>query len=259
MKIYKEELSDVTRYIQNHKHFKLDHYEDSFKQLMKLIKKFKTIDHKTKILEIGTGTGWFPVLCNMQGICCRGLEISPYLVDYAKNFGKTYGIKADIELGNIEETDIGDLKYDIIIASSVFEHVEHWQEGLKKAFKALKPKGLLYFYSTNKFSFKSGEYDFPLYGWMPNNWRYRLRISRQGDDIMKLGIDFNQFTHFQLESFFKKLGFSIVLDRLGLIDADIISKHRLIKRIILQILRSCKLFKQLFLIFKPSTLFICVK
>jgi hypothetical protein len=32
----------------------------------------------------------------------------------------------------------------------------------------------------NKFSLKSGEYAFPLYGWLPNSLRYKLRIAGQG-------------------------------------------------------------------------------
>ena len=85
--------------------------------------------------------------------------------------GYAYGVVPEIALGNIEDTEIGTAQYDVIIASNVFEHVELWREGLRKIAVALKPGGLLFFESTNKFSFTSGEYSaFPLYGfygWLP--------------------------------------------------------------------------------------------
>jgi len=259
MKIHKEELSDVTRYIQNHRHISLDEQEKTFEIKMRYIKRFKTIDQKMKLLEIGTGTGWFPILCEKKGISCMGLEISPQLIAYARNFGRRYGIEPDIRLGNIEETDIGRSEYDVIIASSVFEHVEYWQKGIRKVFTALKPGGLFYFSSTNKFSFRSSEYNFPLYGWLPDSWRYRLRISRQGEDIMKLGIDFNQFTYFQLRRFFKELGFSIALDQVDMLDPDNLANPRIWKKIVLRILKRIKPTKHLALLFRPGTSFICIK
>lgn len=259
MKIYYEKLSDVIRYIENHKHIKLEDKEPEFEAILKCINRFKPINQNTKILEVGTGIGWFPILCKKKGISCKGLEISPHLIEYARHFGRKYGIEPDIELGNIEVTDIGISRYDVIIASSVFEHVEHWQKGMQRIFAALKPGGLFYFYSTNKFSLVSGEYNFPLYGWLPNSWRYRLRISRQGPDIMKLGIDFNQFTYFGLRRFFKDLGFSLVLDRIEFLDPNNLNDPKLWKKIVIKILKQVNFLKNLILFFSPGTFFICIK
>jgi hypothetical protein len=146
----------------------------------------------------------------------------------------------------------------MIFANSIFEHVEHWQKGVQRCFDALKFDGLLGFNSTNKFSFRSGEYDFPLYGWLPNSWRYRLRKARQGEDIMKWGIDFHQFTYPQLRRFFKKIGFSVVMDRIDILDANHLNNPTLQKKIILKILKDYKL-KHLYLTFASGTYFICIK
>lgn len=259
MKIYDEELSDVTRYLRNQKDISLDDKQEDFHGLMQAITRFKTLDKNAKFLEIGTGLGWFPILCQKNGISCKGLEISRQLVEYAKNFGGKYGIEPDIELGNIEESDIGRSEYDVIIANSIFEHVECWQKGLEKIFDALKPGGLLFFSSTNKFSFTSGEYNFPLYGWLPDKWRYRLRIARQGQDIIKLGIDFHQFTYFQLRRFFKNLGFSIILDRIDIPDPEALNEAKIWKKLVLRILKGVKPLKHVALFFASGTVFICIK
>ena len=257
MHIHYEELQDVARYIENHSHITLAEQTPTLENILNNIRKHKPLDHNTKILEIGVGSGWFQIYCKRQGLQISGLEISPQLLEVAQEYGRRHETELDLEVGNIEDTDIGNATYDVIVASSVFEHVEDWQKGVQKIYDALKPGGLFYFDSTNKFSFVSGEYNFPLYGWLPNGWRYRLRKSRQGEDIMKLGIDFHQFTYPQLRGFFRRVGFSKVLDLVDFKDLDRIGDYK--KRVIFNSMKKSKPLKHLALTFLPATMFICVK
>jgi SAM-dependent methyltransferase len=257
MKVLCESIPEIDRYIQNKKHLFLRDYEVNFREYLAVIRRFITIEEDTKILEIGTGTGWFPILCQMEGISCKGLEISPQLIAYARELGRPLGIEPDIELGNIEERSIGTELYDVIIAQSVFEHVEYWEKAIQNVFSALRPGGLFLFSSTNKFSFVSGEHNFPLYGWLPDRWRYRLRIARQGPEIMKLGIDFNQFTYPQLRRTFKKVGFSRVLDRVEISSPDQVACPW--KRAVLRACKRLRLLNKFVLCFSHLTTFACTK
>lgn len=259
MRISDRELNDVVRYIENHKHIKVADKLGEFEDLMSRIRPFKEIGPDTRILEIGTGTGWLPTLCKMKGLQCRGLEISPQLVEYGRELGRENNVETDIELGNIEDCDVGESVYDVILALSVFEHVEHWQEGLRKIYRALKPGGVFYFISTNKFSPKSGEYSFPLYGWMPNFMRYRLRIMCQGPDIMELGIDFHQYTYPQLRRFFTGLGYTQVFDRIDIVQASGFRKSSGKKQLLLKAARRSRLLRNLVLLPVSTTNFICLK
>jgi len=257
MHIHYEELQDVARYIENHSHITLEDQKPLLENILNNIKRHTKLDRNSKILEIGVGSGWFQIYCKQQGLQISGLEISPQLMEVAQEYGRRHETELDLEVGNIEDTEIGVAQYDVIVASSVFEHVEDWQKGVQKIFDALKPGGLFYFDSTNKFSFVSGEYNFPLYGWMPNGLRYRLRKARQGEDIMKLGIDFHQFTYPQLRSFFKRVGFSQVLDLVDYKDLDRIGDYK--KRVVFSSMKKSKPLKHLALTFLPATMFICVK
>ena len=259
MEIYDGKLDDVTRYLERHEHIPIEDMEKNFELILKKIRPFKSIGPETEILEVGVGTGWIQILCKQKGIKCKGLEISPQLVEYAHEYGKRYGIEPDIELGNIEDTDIGESRYDVIIATSVFEHVEHWREGLEKIYRALRPGGAFFFYSTNKFSPKSGEYDFPLYGWLPDAWRYRLRVARQGEDIMKLGIDFNQFTFSGLRRAFRKIGYSEIYDRLDLFSMGAAQDTQSPKASLLRFANNLPPLKHLVLLFAYGTQFVCIK
>jgi len=158
MEVYKEELGDVTRYLNNHASETLEDKEPDFRRILKYVGKFKAIHPGLRMIEIGTGMGSFPILCKLSGLRCEGLEISRQLIEHAHNWGKRVGAEPDIRLGNLEEEDLGEAVYDVIVASSVFEHVELWRPSLEKLFRALKPGGALFFESTNKWSVKSGEF-----------------------------------------------------------------------------------------------------
>jgi SAM-dependent methyltransferase len=257
MRIHEEEPGAIREYIDKHRDVAIEDEEPTFQHYMARVTKFKNIDASTRMLEIGIGTGWFPVLCKVKGLSCKGLEISPHLLEYAKALGAQCGVEPDLELANIEDYDLGKEQYDVIIASSVFEHVEHWEVGLKKVFDALKPGGVLFFESTNKFSFRSAEFHFPLYGWLPDAARYRLRMAVQGPDIMHLGIDFNQFRYGQLRRVFKKLGFSRVVDRVEL--ADLSTKTGWKRSLLAAAQKSALLKTVMHTFIVEVTTFICVK
>lgn len=259
MEIHDEKLADVARYIELHANTRYEDQRPVIENIFYTVNRFKPIDQNSRVLEIGVGNGWLQIYGKQQAYNIRGLEISPQLIEVARRNAEKYGAQVDLELGNIEETDIGNAEYDVIIASSVFEHVEDWEAGVQKIFRALKPGGLFYFDSTNKFSFTSGEYSFPLYGWMPDTWRFRLRRLRQGEDIMKCGIDFHQFTYPRLRRFFEQTGFSMVLDLVDFKDISSIKTPTTGKRIVLSSVKRLKPLKHLLLTFTSATIFVCIK
>lgn len=258
MKVH-EDLVHVGEYIEQRKALSLETFQPEFENILKRIEKFKPIEQETRMLEVGTGIGWFVILCNKNGIHCEGLEICPQFVDYARQLGRRYHVEPNIRLGNIEETDIGRSIYDVVVATSTFEHVEHWEKGIQRVFHALKPKGLFYFYSTNRFSLWSGECHIPFYSWLPDRWRYGLRIARHGEDIMKLGIDFNQFSPFQLKSFFKNVGFSRIFDQFEVLDSENVMHKKRWKEKVLKAIQVSSALKPVALLFSSGTLFICEK
>jgi len=258
MKIHYDAPADVHKYIGTHRNIALEAKIPQFESLLRPVRRFKELTPETKILEVGTGSGWFPILCQLRGLQCKGLEISPQLIEMAKEIGREQGVEPDIELGNLEDYPLPENYFDVVMASSVFEHVEDWRTGVHKVYRTLKPGGILYFESTNKFSFTSGEYArIPLYGWMPNWLRYSLRKMIHGKDIMKLGIDFHQFTHWGLRKEFEKAGFSRVLDRVQMADESQVSTG--FRRRVVRAGRRSRLVRTLALAFAEATRFICIK
>jgi SAM-dependent methyltransferase len=258
MEIYHQELSDVSAYLAKNGSLTLDDKRTEYERLMRYAGKYHPITPETRMLEVGTGIGAVPILSKLNGLNLKGLEISPQLIEHAKKWGRQVGVDPDIELANLETADLGESCYDVIICSSVFEHVEHWEAGLAKVYRALAPGGVLFWESTNKWALKSGEYP-PLffYGWMPNWLRYRFRRWVHGPDIMKLGIDFHQFTYIGLRRAFRRVGFSKAYDIADL--ADIKPTHNALKRNVLSAAKRFRAFRELFLFFFEGTTMVGVK
>ncbi|MGA3099514.1 MAG: class I SAM-dependent methyltransferase [Bryobacteraceae bacterium] len=259
MRIHSERIGEVDRYIRNFGHEDLDTKIPEYERLMRYLRKAREIDSSTRILEIGTGTGWFPILCRAKGLQCKGLEISPQLIEFAMEMGRRKGIVPDIELGNVEVDDIGVEQYDAIIASSVFEHIEFWRPALTNIYRALKPGGALFFESTNKYMLKSlsAEFAVPFYGWLPDRARYEFRKLVHGKDVMKLGIDFHQFTYLQLRRAFEDTGFREILDVIDLLDVE---GRKGLNRWALATAKSSRPMRRLVLtFFVDATTFVCRK
>jgi 2-polyprenyl-3-methyl-5-hydroxy-6-metoxy-1,4-benzoquinol methylase len=134
VKIHNEQIGDVDRYIRKFGHEDLSAKFPEYDRLMRYLRKAREIDSHTRILEIGTGTGWFPIVCQLKGLQCKGLEISPQLIELAMEIGRRNGAAPDIELGNVETDDTGVERYDAIVASSVFEHIELWRPALSNIY-----------------------------------------------------------------------------------------------------------------------------
>lgn len=117
----------------------------------------------------------------------------------------------------------------------------------------------MFFESTNKYMLKSlsAEFGVPFYGWLPDRARYEFRKLVHGKDIMKLGIDFHQFTYPQLRRAFTETGFREILDAIDLLDVE---GRKGLKRRLIAAAKSHAPVRSLVLTFLvDATTFVCRK
>ena len=238
----------------------LEAHEREFKGFMR-IGKFHRIGAETEMLEVGVGSGWFPVMCAVRGLRCAGLEVNPIYAEYARGLARKYGVDVVIHEGGVEDYPLGNERYDVIFASSVFEHVERYEQALRNVYRALRPGGAFYFYSTNRFSLRSGEYPaLPFYGWLPDRLRFRFRVWRQGEEIMhSSGIDFNQFTYWQLKHLFARVGFTRSVDMIEFLDEEDVVVPSAWKTHLIRVLKVASPLRFAARIFVSGNCFICIK
>lgn len=249
----------VKEYIEKKKKSIVYDNQLQFNQIIDILNKFKNIDKNTNILEVGCGTGWLSVSLVKNGYKSQGLEYNKDLVVFARELALQNKIDVKFINANIENADIGSEKFDVIIVSSVFEHVEKWKDGFANIYRALKKDGILYFNSTNKYGFTSGEYNMLMYGWLPNKLRFSIRKRAHGDAIMDWGIDFNQFNYIQLRSFFKQVGFSEIYDVIQIRAKTGLSDDSGMRTLVPSLFSKFPFLRHPYLLFKRGTLFICKK
>jgi SAM-dependent methyltransferase len=259
MHIHLSSLSSTARYLDAEGHHPLEDYEDEFRKFVRFASLGRRITPGTRILEVGIGTGWFLILCARHGLEPVGLDISPQLIEFVHERAQQQGVRLDLRLGNIEDTRLEPSGFDVVIADSVFEHVERWREGLARIAAALRPGGVLIFSSTNRFSVRSGEFWMPFYGWLPDRMRYALRRAVEGPDVMRLGIDFHQFTYPVVRRALAGLGFSRVYDVTDLLDPERLNHPTWWKVALLRAMRRSRAIRRAMLTVWPATELVAVK
>lgn len=89
-----------------------------------------------KTLEIGCGHGGYVALMHWAGYDASGTEMSPFIVDYAK---QTFGVR--VSAGTIEQHSLAQGSLDVIILNDVIEHLPDPVGTLSACTQLLKPDG----------------------------------------------------------------------------------------------------------------------
>lgn len=105
---------------------------------LRALLKYKLPQGNTKVLELGSAHGGFVALLQRAGFEATGLELSPWVVEYAQ---KTFGART--LLGPIEDQAIEPASLDAIALMDVLEHLPDPAGTMGKCLELLKPDGIL--------------------------------------------------------------------------------------------------------------------
>ena len=116
---------------------------ESWKKMMKPVfhRAANLLEHyrrNGRLLDVGTGFGFFPVEMKKKGWEVTGVEISQKAMDYARDV-----LGLAIVPGPLEKADLPDNDFDAVTAFYVIEHLSHPMAFLRECHRILKPGGLL--------------------------------------------------------------------------------------------------------------------
>jgi 2-polyprenyl-3-methyl-5-hydroxy-6-metoxy-1,4-benzoquinol methylase len=91
-----------------------------------------------RVLELGSGHGGFVSLLRWAGFDAQGLELSPWVRDFAES-----SFDIDVLLGPLEDQHLDRESFDVIVLMDVLEHLTDPVITVKSCSDLLKPEGIL--------------------------------------------------------------------------------------------------------------------
>lgn len=112
---------------------------------LKPILKMKDMPGFRRLLDIGTGAGYFLKLAKDKGFDVTGIEVSERASEFAK---KNYGISV-LNISELENAGFEDGSFDVVTLCHVIEHLPSPENVLKEIYRILQDRGMLLIVTPN--------------------------------------------------------------------------------------------------------------
>ena len=114
-------------------------------ELRKLLPK----DRVLSILDAGTGTGFFAVLLAKEGHRLTGIDLTPAMLDAARNTAEIFGVEISFMQMNVQETTFGDEIFDAVVTRNVTWTLPDPEKAYREWHRILKPGGIILNFDAN--------------------------------------------------------------------------------------------------------------
>lgn len=104
---------------------------------------------KLKILDVGTGPGFFSIIMALNNHDVTGIDITPEMIAQAKNNALYYKAKVDFRLVKDNELPFDEGEFDMIICRDVIWNIKDPISYLKDLNRVLKKGGRLTYFDAN--------------------------------------------------------------------------------------------------------------
>ena len=135
-----EVLENHNRYLERKALFQGFGY-DVEKERAFVIEKARPISGK--ILEAGTGKGYFTLALAQEGLCFTSVDISEAEQKYAQLNLKYYGLEQQVhfDIANAEHLDYADGFFDVVLAINMIHHLSSARKVCDELIRVLAPSG----------------------------------------------------------------------------------------------------------------------
>ena len=110
---------------------------------MEEFQKYIPMDRPLKILDIGTGTGFFAFVLGARGHHATGIDLTQSMIDEARRTSEVLGIPAEFCLMDAEKPEFPPETFDVIVTRNLTWVLPHMAEAYQAWHKLLKPGGIL--------------------------------------------------------------------------------------------------------------------
>lgn len=101
-----------------------------------------------KVLDIGCGNGWLVTNFARGGANITGIDLTRTAVNLTRQRLDSYGLSAELKVGNAEELPFADNTFDYLTSAGVLHHTPNTEKAVSEAIRVLKPggRGMISFY-----------------------------------------------------------------------------------------------------------------
>jgi len=96
-----------------------------------------------RILDIGTGTGFFACLLAAEGHETTGIDLSPEMLSHAAHMASVLGLKVQFLLMDAEETAFEPELFDAVVTRNLTWTLPHLDRAYREWYRILKPGGVM--------------------------------------------------------------------------------------------------------------------
>ena len=98
---------------------------------------------KLKVLDVGTGSGFFAFLMVEEGHDATGIDLTEEMIKGAKNTSKKLNLDADFLVMDAENPEFADECFDVILTRNLTWTLPHVNRAYDQWYRLLKPGGVL--------------------------------------------------------------------------------------------------------------------
>lgn len=106
-------------------------------------------DKPLKILDAGTGTGYFAILLAKEGHEIVGIDVTPSMLEAARRDAEQFGVNVRFMLMDVQETSFEDASFDAVVSRNVTWTLPDPEKAYREWHRILKPGGILLNFDAN--------------------------------------------------------------------------------------------------------------
>lgn len=96
-----------------------------------------------RILDVGTGTGYFCILLAKRGHAMTGVDLTPAMIGEARRQAETEALSVDFRVMNAQQLDFSDASFDAVVSRNLTWTLPDPARAYREWHRVLKPGGVL--------------------------------------------------------------------------------------------------------------------